>query len=417
MALVDQFQRFLDVKTSDPDVGRRARLLNILLTAMAALTLVAFLITIIDPRATEGQLLLLISILVFFIGCGLIYLVNRHVSPRLAGWMLSLLLIVIVGFGDLPEEVLSGRSLFLFSIPILVSSFIISAPSSFWVALWVNITLGALAISNQIIPELVVPVAFFLLAVVSWLAATSLERAVQEARQRTLELETAQSRLIRQEKLAVLGQMAGSVAHELRNPLGVISNSGYYIDHRFSSLDEKLEEHIRFIRTNTATAEKIISDLLDFSRVQKSDPTVISPSTLTTQVCEHFSPPDGVQVVLEDSVSNLEIQIDPVQIHQILINFLSNAAQSMDNGGVVKIGSFLEHGAVHIYVEDSGSGISESALVEIFDPLFTTKRGGIGLGLSISRTLAEANGGHIQVSSVIGEGSTFTLVLPADSAA
>ncbi|MGH7691010.1 MAG: sensor histidine kinase, partial [Gemmatimonadaceae bacterium] len=124
--------------------------------------------------------------------------------------------------------------------------------------------------------------------------------------------------------------------------------------------------------------------------------------------------PDSVHLD-RDGVSTCEVLVDPVQIGQVLLNLLTNAVQAMEEtGGTLALRTTAAtHGTVRLVVRDTGPGITAEHLPKIFEPLFTTKARGIGLGLSVSRSLAQANGGDISVVSHPGDGATFTLELPA----
>jgi PAS domain S-box-containing protein len=240
-----------------------------------------------------------------------------------------------------------------------------------------------------------------------------LEQRVEE---RTQELREAQEQLIRHEKLAVLGQLASGVGHELRNPLAIINNAVYFLKLVQPQADQKIKDYYAIIEKETRTAEKIITDLLDFARIKSVDREAVSVSELVERVLNRFPAPPSVMVSL-DLPNNLpKLFVDTRQMEQVLGNLVTNACQAMPNGGQLSlIGDqvSVENVAwVRIAVQDSGVGIPPENMKKLFEPLFTTKVKGIGLGLAVSRKLAEANGGRIEVQSEAGVGSTFTLWLP-----
>jgi PAS domain S-box-containing protein len=247
-----------------------------------------------------------------------------------------------------------------------------------------------------------------------------LEQRVEE---RTHELREAQEQLVRKEKLAVLGQLAGGVGHELRNPLGVINTAIYYLKLVQPDAGEKIKLHHAIIVQEVHNAEKIIADLLDYARVISSDREPASVPDLVRGVLGRFPVPPSVQVALKLPADLPMVYADPRQMEQVLGNLTVNACQAMAStssatgvpqGGKLTISARKKKGMVAIAVKDTGTGISPENMKKLFEPLFTTKVKGIGLGLAVSRKLAEANGGWIEVKSEPGKGSTFTLVLPVD---
>ena len=246
------------------------------------------------------------------------------------------------------------------------------------------------------------------------------ERLEEMVEERTQELREAQEQLVRREKLAVLGQMAGGVGHELRNPLGVISNAVYLLQLAIPDADETTREYLDMISSEVRNSTKIISDLLDFSRTRMPERGEIAVSDLVAQVLAKQPPPADVQVTTELAPDLPAMFVDPRQIGQVLGNLVTNGCQAMPDGGRLTItAEFVEGGTVRnpksqirIGVSDTGVGIPAENMNKLFEPLFTTRAKGIGLGLALVKTLVEANGGSIEVESEEGKGSTFTVWLP-----
>jgi len=249
----------------------------------------------------------------------------------------------------------------------------------------------------------------------------SLEQRVVE---RTRELRDAQEQLVRKEKLAVMGQLAGSVGHELRNPLGVIANAVYFLKLAQPDANEKVKEYLTLIERHIHISDMIITDLLDFTRVKFAERQPVSIPELIHQTFERFPVPESVQLALDLPDNLPQAYADPQHIVQVLGNLTLNACQSMPNGG--KLSVICRKSPVEseplttaqwllITIKDTGSGISPENMKKLFEPLFTTKPKGIGLGLAVSRKLIEANGGRIEVQSEEGKGSTFTVWLPIHS--
>jgi PAS domain S-box-containing protein len=242
-----------------------------------------------------------------------------------------------------------------------------------------------------------------------------LEEAVSKTK---LDLHEAQDKLVRQERLAVMGQLAGSVGHELRNPLGVISNAVYFLKLTQPEASGKVKEYLDLIESEIRISDKIVTDLLDFSRVKSADRQVVEVSKLVGQTLERFPAPGNVTVKLDLPGGLPPVFADPQQMMQVLANLTINACQAMPEGGVLTVSGEPSPvgGWVLVRVKDTGIGIPPENLQKLFEPLFTTKMKGIGLGLAVSKRLAEANGGRLEVESQPGVGSTFTLVLPQEEA-
>ncbi|NPV40376.1 MAG: response regulator [Anaerolineae bacterium] len=236
-----------------------------------------------------------------------------------------------------------------------------------------------------------------------------LEELVAE---RSRELEKAHKELLAKEKLATLGQLAGSVGHELRNPLGVISNAIYILKSSVSGENEKTKEYIDLISSQVKRSNKIITDLLNFAKEPMLDKSKTSVAELIKASLEQCPPPENVQVEVTGIDEIGKINVDQNQIMQAVINILGNAYQALPQGGRVKINCTQSKKEAHISIADNGTGISASDKRKLFTPLFTTKARGIGLGLAVSKKFIEANGGKIKVASTPGKGSTFTIILP-----
>ena len=238
-----------------------------------------------------------------------------------------------------------------------------------------------------------------------------LEARVEE---RTDELRKTQATLVQRERLAILGQLAGSVGHELRNPLGVMTNAVYYLQAVLADEPESVHEYLGILRTQIGLSEKIIADLLDYARVKQPQREHVNVARLAQEQMDRLSSHDGVRVVTDFPPDLRDAYVDRVQVGQIVLNLLTNAVQSMpEHGGTLTLrGRGLSDDWVVLDVEDTGHGIPAEEHEKVFEPLFTTKARGIGLGLAVSRGLAQANGGTLSLISKIGHGTTFSLRLP-----
>jgi signal transduction histidine kinase len=235
----------------------------------------------------------------------------------------------------------------------------------------------------------------------------------QRVSQRTAELQAAQDRLLRAEKLATVGQLGSSIAHELRNPLGVISNSVYYLKMRLGDdLDERVAKHLDIITREVQASNSIITDLMNFVRVHQIEQEPTAPEALVLGVLERAQIPAQVRVTVHVPENLPRVCLDRDKMHHALLNLVDNAVQAMPHGGELTIRGYVEHDALCLAIKDSGEGIPRENMERIFEPLFTTKARGIGLGLAIVRMMVEAHGGQVRVTSELGQGTTFTLLMP-----
>jgi PAS domain S-box-containing protein len=245
------------------------------------------------------------------------------------------------------------------------------------------------------------------------------ERLEERVTERTAELEQTirqlqetQERLTRQEKLAVLGQLAGGVGHELRNPLGVINNALYFLNTILSDAGETVKDYLNLIADRVAEADKIVADLLNLSRTHAAAPQEVGISSLVAETLQRYPPPEAVTVIIPEGVELPPVLVDPQQIGQVLANLVINAYQAMPEGGTLTITTSALPNYVALTLADTGLGMSPEVMGKIFEPLYTTKAKGIGLGLAVSRNLVDVNGGAIEVESQEGQGATFTISLP-----
>ncbi|MHB8789749.1 MAG: PAS domain S-box protein [Desulfobulbaceae bacterium] len=241
-----------------------------------------------------------------------------------------------------------------------------------------------------------------------------LEARVQE---RTCQLLKTQDELVRKEKLAVLGQVAGTVGHELRNPLGVMSNAVYFLQTVLSDADETTREYLNIIKDEIAVSDRIVAELLDSVRSKPPQPVAVVLREVIERTVHQLTIPDSVAVSLDIPEALPPLLVDAMQISQVLRNLVSNGVEAMPGGGVLEIRAVENRpdGTITVSVRDSGSGMTPDHLAKLFEPLFTTKARGTGLGLVIVKNLTEANGGTVNVESKVGKGTEFTLTLPSNS--
>ena len=233
--------------------------------------------------------------------------------------------------------------------------------------------------------------------------------------ERTKQLSDAQEELVRKEKLAVLGRISGSIGHELRNPLGVMNNAVYFLKMVLAESDATTQEYLDIIKNEIDTSLRIITDLLDFARTRPPQVETVNVRALVDESLDKCALPENVELQNVVPPTLPAIRIDRLQMGQVLQNLLTNAIQAMPEGGTLTIrGEQDSEGTVRLEVADTGEGISPGNMKNLFQPLFTTKAKGIGLGLVVCRNLTEANDGRIDVTSEPGQGTTFAVVLPIE---
>lgn len=248
-------------------------------------------------------------------------------------------------------------------------------------------------------------------------STAELEERTAELEKSTLELRRTHEQLIRSEKLAAIGQLAAGVAHELRNPLGVIKNSAYYLKEEISkggliAKDPSISEFLNIIENEISLSDKIIRDLLNFSLTSK---LVVKPHDINKIIKYALSvtkTPENIKVEMNLKPNLKKAMVDPYQIRQAFNNLILNACQSMEVGGRLTITSREDGRFIEVEFKDTGCGIKEEDQKKIFDPLFTTKAKGIGLGLAVTHGIIERHEGQIELKSEFGKGTTFVVRLP-----
>ncbi|MEO8025609.1 MAG: ATP-binding protein [Bryobacteraceae bacterium] len=278
-------------------------------------------------------------------------------------------------------------------------------------------------IPSDQIAELVLRVA--LLPVVGLLThelAEKSRRAVLQHQAVAKELATANANLReaeaavrRSERLAALGQLTAGLAHELRNPLGTIKNSAEMLSRTVPPGSEIAQEMAGYIATEVDRANSLVTRFLDFARPLRLELTSQDLNAVLERAISDFSrrkPPFDVEVYRNYSPDVPKLAIDAEMLGSVILNLLTNAAQASPPKAVVTLKTRLLANGVEISVIDRGSGIQPDHLENIFNPFFTTKPEGVGLGLAIVSKIVDEHGGTIAVESEVGQGSVFRIILP-----
>jgi signal transduction histidine kinase len=259
-----------------------------------------------------------------------------------------------------------------------------------------------------------------------------LEWQVREAYER---LKETQGQLIQAEKINVIGQLASSVAHEVRNPLGVILQGVNYLESKISAKEGDILEVLTMLKDNISRADKIINSLLDFSRVDSlnlkaEDINSILEASLTLVKASRKL--ENIDVIMETKKDLPVILADKNKLEQVFINLLLNAIQAMPDGGKIIVRSYAKQleevrdgvgmraqdtfqigeKAVIVEIQDTGVGIPEGNLKKIFEPFFTSKGPGVGvgLGLSVTRNIIDMHKGLIDIESQVDKGSKVVII-------
>jgi two-component system sensor histidine kinase HydH len=226
-------------------------------------------------------------------------------------------------------------------------------------------------------------------------------------------LETAEASLRTKERLASLGEMSAGIAHEIRNPLGIISSSAQLLDREFANTDAR--QLLEIIQEESTRLNGLITEFLTFGRQLEPQRQSCDLAALVVRVLDSLqnaAQQKGITLDLDCSPCIASVDADMMQ--QVLLNLLLNALEATGPGGRVHVALQQHPEHLDIVVGDSGRGIPEENLAKVFDPFFTTKSEGTGLGLANAYKIMQSHDGSLKVTSHVGEGSTFTASLPLE---
>jgi len=251
--------------------------------------------------------------------------------------------------------------------------------------------------------------------------ASELEQKVKE---RTRDLEAAQEELIKRERLSVLGQLTAIVSHELRNPLGVIRSSVYFLSRKFSGSDEKTAKHLNRIEQQVGLCDSIIGELLEYTRGRRVATVQGELNPWLEELLDQIPKPDSVSILRTLSPSLPPVHFDREKLRRVIVNLVENAVQAVvarQNAAAeqhkpyspqVRVTTSPADKGVRIEVEDNGIGMAQQTADRAFEPLFTTRARGTGLGLAIVKKIVEEHGGTVSLTSRREAGTTLTVVIP-----
>ena len=422
------FSRLLEVPVDDLDDKRRAQHLNIVLLGFCCLAFLGVLITAVfqllgftSQQAARGIYLPTLAVLS---GTIIIYGINRYLSGRLASSLFLLLLTIVLYFSADPYQSVWGRNMIMLALPIVMTGVILPAASSFVVATGISLLLVYASLTEPFTLNVIGILAYYTIALISWLSANSLQTAIKHLRLAKEEAEAA---------TRTKSEFLANMSHEIRTPLnGVVGMTSLLFD---TQLDSEQQEFIKTIRSSSDTLLTIINDILDFSKIESGRLDLEEqPFNLRECIEEALDlvSPNAVSKSLEmayfiEEGSPGTVVGDVTRLRQILVNLLGNAVKFTEEGEVLLSlkSQELDNGRVQLQfsVKDTGIGIPADRQERLFKPFSqgdssTTRRfGGTGLGLIISKQLAEQMGGTMWLESEVGHGSTFYCTVTMATAA
>jgi len=236
--------------------------------------------------------------------------------------------------------------------------------------------------------------------------------------QMTRDLKASRDQLLQEERLATAGKMSASFAHEIRNPLSSMRMLAQMLLQKPEMSGEKHQQSVRYILEEIERIDTIVKGLMDFARPSSLDlkQQRITPILQTVlSLMEANLAHHNIQLVLDVLPETPEIRFDSDKLKQAFMNVVLNAMEAMPQGGVLRVSTFTENDSVCIKVKDTGIGIPAEDLEHLFEPFFTRKARGTGLGLANVKRILEEHGGHVEIHSTPGEGTTVLMELPVVS--
>ncbi len=229
-------------------------------------------------------------------------------------------------------------------------------------------------------------------------------------------VEERTKQLLKYERLAAIGQVAGMVGHDIRNPLQALISEVYLIQSDIQKLPQTTEtidisESLVSIEDNITYINKIVADLQDYSRQLNPEYQQVDLEDLIVEVIKSITVPRSIHLSFRVDTSK-KVYVDPTFTRRALTNLINNSIQAMPDGGALEIAGTQKNGAICLSVADTGKGIPEEVKDRLFTPLFTTKSKGQGLGLAVVKRLVEAQGGSICFESTLNKGTKFLITLP-----
>lgn len=313
----------------------------------------------------------------------------------------------------------------LLILPLIAAGFRLSLPGVVLVAMvasglailevWVFFWRNPPFVTEEFFEAATMGPVYAVVGLVVWILARYMRRDADALKATIAELERTRDRLVEEEKMAAVGKLASAVAHEIRNPVGMIA-SALDTALREETTPELRREFAGIAAREASRLEKVTTDFLAYARTKKPDKSPTSVRTTLDYVTDLMKArlSEGgprIDVVLAD---DFDAAIDAFQIHQVLLNLLINATQHVESSGTVTLGARRNGGGAIFFVENSGPPVPPKDVADIFDPFFTTRGAGTGLGLAISRNIARAHGGDLVLSVNEPGRVRFSIEIPAE---
>ena len=238
------------------------------------------------------------------------------------------------------------------------------------------------------------------------------ERLEEEVEERTDQLRQTQVKLVKSERLAAIGELAGMIGHDLRNPLTGIKNAAYFLKRKGLTIPES--DHaamLEIIEKGVTHSDKIISDLIDYAKDLHLYLQTCEIQKVLREALAKVPIPDKIEII-NNIPKELVIKVDEDSMERVFVNLTKNSIEAMPEGGTITLDCSTTENTVEISFSDTGIGINEEAMPKLFFPLLTTKAQGMGFGLANCRRIIEAHGGTISVKSAKGKGTIFLISLP-----
>ena len=236
---------------------------------------------------------------------------------------------------------------------------------------------------------------------------------VEDLNKTAKDLRNAQEEILIKERLAVLGQFSGSISHELRNPLGVIDSSLYFLKMKLKDRDEKVEQHLDRIGSSVNNATLIIQSLLNLTRMKKPDACMNKLTDIISSSITSSKLPVTIEVIQKFPKEEIFVKVESEQCRMAFKNIIKNAVDAIKGEGTLTVTIREDKKKmIEISFKDTGRGISPENIEKVFQPLFSTKAKGIGFGLSITKMIIENHRGSIRAESNEGKGAEFIVSLP-----
>lgn len=426
----------MDIHVFGSEDERRKKTLNLILIGVTFISIPTFslimIVGYISNVAHSEIVYLHQSFALFLASMFLLYQLNKKLSGFITSSIFLIFFNSLIVITDTVFEVSRGRGLFLFSIPIMLSSLLIYPWSSFLMAGVTGILVYVLSLSIDLIPDVGAISSFFVLATVSWLMARSQKKAIESlhlvnvliskrVEERTKELINANTRL--QALSEMKTRFVSTATHELRTPL--TSMKGYLELVRDEDLSPLVEDYLVIVDRNMDRLVVLTEDLLDQQRIDEHRLDLIPASFDLNQLMHNvveelqtLADKTNQKILVDIPSHTISVVGDRSRIHQVTSNLLDNALKYSPEGSTVRIAVKTDNIFVEVSVEDTGIGLDHEDLAELFKPFPNIERPvltrqSVGLGLSISKGLIELHGGRIWAESKgKGEGSVFKFTLP-----